>query len=239
MSDMSAAIKPKSDQLNSDDLIAGPITITVTKTSVNSAGGEQPVSLYFEGDNGKPYKPCKSMSRVLVAAWKSDSKEYIGRAMTLFRDPEVTWAGMKVGGIRISHMSHIDKPLTLALTANKKSRAMYTVQPLKGAAGAPAQPAAKPQPTPAAALPEPTPEKPFAMKASSKEAFIFATTQEWREKAFEIITTYASVAQCQGFVKANEAAFQTVQQADASCFEDVIAAVVDRENAIKAAVAAA
>lgn len=128
MNDMTQVIKPKSDQLNSDDLIGGAITIKVTGVKITST--EQPVAINFEGDDGKPFKPCKSMSRVLVYAWGADAKKYVGKSMTLYRDPTVKWAGMEVGGIRISHMSHIDKPLTISLTATKQSRKPFTVQPL-------------------------------------------------------------------------------------------------------------
>lgn len=129
MSDMSRAITPKSDQVNSDDLISGPRTITVTEVQIKD-GSEQPVSIFFTGDNGKPYKPCKSMSRVLVAAWGADASKYVGRSMTLYRDPAVTWAGMAVGGIRISHLSHITEAKTMALTATKQTRKPFTVKPL-------------------------------------------------------------------------------------------------------------
>jgi len=132
MNDMSLAITPKSDQINADDLIAGPMTITITGVSIKG-GQEQPVSISFEGDKGKPWKPCKSMCRVLVSAWGPDAKLYVGRSLTLYRDPSVKWAGMEVGGIRISHMSHIDSNLTMALTATKGSRKPFTVQTLKAA----------------------------------------------------------------------------------------------------------
>lgn len=133
MNDMAQAIIPKSDQINSDDLIAGPITIKITAVTIRP-GTEQPVSISFEGDNGKPWKSCKSMSRVLVAAWGPDAKKYVGRSVTLYRDPDVKWAGMSVGGIRISHLSDIDNPITMALTATKGSRKPYTVKPLTVAA---------------------------------------------------------------------------------------------------------
>ena len=71
--DMSPVIIPKSDQLNSDDLIVGPITIKITDVIIR-AGQEQPISIHYEGDNGKPYKACKSMCRVMVSAWGADSK---------------------------------------------------------------------------------------------------------------------------------------------------------------------
>lgn len=127
--DLSKTIAPKSDQLNADDLIAGPITITVTQ--VRGCDGDQPIAVHFEGDDGKPYKPCKSMRRVLVHAWGKEGKEYVGRRMTLFNDPNVQFGGVKVGGIRISHMSHIDRPMVVPLTVTRAQRRPYEVKPLK------------------------------------------------------------------------------------------------------------
>ncbi len=129
MTDLAQTIAPKSDQLNADDLIAGPRTIVVTR--VAAPGGDQPISIYFEGDNDKPYKPGKSMRRVLVQLWGSDGSAYVGRAMTLYRDPNIRFGGDIVGGIRISHMSDIDGTKTLPLTVTRGQRKPYTVKPLK------------------------------------------------------------------------------------------------------------
>lgn len=129
MSDMTQVIVPKSDQINADDLIGGPRTITILDVQIKG-GQEQPVSIYFEGSD-KAYRPCKSMCRVLVAVWGPDAKAYIGRSITLYRDPAVKWGGMEVGGIRISHMT--DMPggaMTMALTATKGSRKPFVVKPL-------------------------------------------------------------------------------------------------------------
>ena len=62
--------------------------------------------------------------------WGPDGHAYAGRRMTLYRDDTVAFGGMAVGGIRISHMTHIDKPQTMALTATRAKRAPFTVQPL-------------------------------------------------------------------------------------------------------------
>lgn len=128
MSDMSAVIVPKSDQINADDLLAGPLTITITGVKVSS-GQEQPVSMFFDGST-KAYRPCKSMARVLVSAWGADSSKYVGRSLTLYCDPRVKWGGMEVGGIRISHMSHLEAPLTLALTMTRANKKPFTVRPM-------------------------------------------------------------------------------------------------------------
>jgi hypothetical protein len=128
MNDMSQVIIPKSDQWNSDDFIAGPATFTISEVRI-SPGSEQPVSIVLEGTD-KFYRPCKSMSRVLVQAWGPDAKAYIGRSLTLYRDPTVKWAGMEIGGIRISHLSHIDGAKQMMLTATKGSRKPFKVLPL-------------------------------------------------------------------------------------------------------------
>jgi len=130
MLDMSQTISPKSDQINSDDLIGGPRTITVTKVTGNEGNAEQPVNVFYEGDGNKPFRPCKSMRRVMVKIWGPDASKYVGRSMTIYRDPKVKWGGMEVGGIRISHMSGIDKPETMALTETRANRKPFTVQPL-------------------------------------------------------------------------------------------------------------
>lgn len=145
--DMTPSLAPKSNQLNSDDLITGPRTITIT--SVVAGNAEQPVAVHFDGDQGKPWYPAKSMRRVLVAAWGADASQYVGRSLTLFRDPEVSYGGIKVGGIRISHLSHLDNPLSIALTVTRQKRAPYKVLPLAtrpAAAVAPAAQAKAPAP---------------------------------------------------------------------------------------------
>jgi len=129
MSNMLSTIAPKTDQQNFDDFIGG-VTKTIKITGVKIASGDQPVALNFDGDEGKPYKPGKSMRRVLVHCWGADANKYIGRSLTLYGDPKVKFGGAEVGGIRISHMSDIEAPITMALTATRAQRKAYTVNPL-------------------------------------------------------------------------------------------------------------
>lgn len=128
MVDLSKTITAKSDQLNADDLLGGPITITIE--DVKRGTTDQPIAVFYQGCNGKPWYPCKSMRRVLVAVWGNDGKTYAGKSCTLYRDPDVKFGGIKVGGIRISHMSHIDENVALALQVTKGSKRLYTVKPL-------------------------------------------------------------------------------------------------------------
>lgn len=137
MNDMSSVIVPKSDQINAEDFIAGPGTFTIEGVSI-SPGSEQPVSIKLAGEK-RVWRPCKSMSRVLVSAWGADANAYVGRSVTLYCDPKVKWGGLEVGGIRISHMSHIERDMVMSLTATKGKRAPHQVKVLKGQSAPPQQ----------------------------------------------------------------------------------------------------
>ena len=126
VSDLSSTIKPKSDQLNADDLLTGSMDVTIT--DIKSGPTDQPVHIYIEGQ--QPYKPCKTMRRVLITAWGSNGKEWIGKSMTLYCDPTVKFGGIALGGIRISHLSHIDQTLNMMLTATRGRKSQVVVKPL-------------------------------------------------------------------------------------------------------------
>jgi hypothetical protein len=137
--DMSLFVEAKSDQLNADDLIGGPRTITVRKVTGND--GDQPISIWFDGDNGKPWRPCKTMRRVLLAVWGRNAADYVGRAMTLYRDDTVQFGGLNTGGIRISHMSDINKETVVVVMKTKGKKAPFKVLPLVAERRQSAQPA--------------------------------------------------------------------------------------------------
>lgn len=121
VSNLKDTIVPKSDQLNADQLIGGPITITVTAVRRGS-GDDQPVVVHYENEAGRPYKPCLTMRKVLIFAWGEDGSQWTGRMLTLYNKRDVKWGGVEVGGIRISHISHVqaDVKLSLAVTRGKK-----------------------------------------------------------------------------------------------------------------------
>ena len=129
VSSLSDTILPKSDQLNADQLLGGPLNITVT--GVKRGTEDQPVVISYEGDNGRPYKPCKSMRKVLIFAWGDDGREWVGKSMTLYNNPDVKFGGVKVGGIRISHLSHIERDIALSLTATKGKKEVFTIHLLQ------------------------------------------------------------------------------------------------------------
>ena len=137
--DMSRFIEAKSDQIGADDLIGGPRTFTVRGVTANE--GEQPVNVWLEGEE-RVFRPCKTIRRVMVAMWGADANAYVGRSMTLFRDAEVQFGGMKVGGLRISHMSHIDGARDVVVMKAKGKKAGMKILPLATNTRPPALPAA-------------------------------------------------------------------------------------------------
>jgi hypothetical protein len=126
--DITKTVEPKSDQLNYDDVASHPLTITIVE--VKGGPPDQPVHLHNAEYPGRPYKPGKSMRRVLIAAWGTEASAYVGRRITLYGDPTIRFGSDAVGGIRIRALSHISEPLTVALTVTRGKRAPFTVQPL-------------------------------------------------------------------------------------------------------------
>lgn len=129
--DLRETIIPRSDQLNADDLLAGDATFTIER--VEAGNPEQPVNIHLVETPGRPYKPSKSMRRVLATVWGPDTDVFHGRRLTLTRNADITFGRDKVGGIEITHLSHLDRPAHVALTVKRGSKKPFTVQPLKEA----------------------------------------------------------------------------------------------------------
>lgn len=128
VTDLRSTIVPKSDQLNADQLVGGPMTITVSR--VSAASGDQPVTINYEGDGGRPFKPCLTMRKVLVLAWGHDGTKWPGKSIRVYNDPAVRFGKDEVGGVRISHLSHIPADINVRLAATKGKKALYEIKKL-------------------------------------------------------------------------------------------------------------
>lgn len=124
-------IAANSDQIGAEDLLAGPMTVTIT--GVRKGSDDQPVDIDLSEFPDRAWRPCKTMRRVLVSCWGADASAYIGRRITIFNDPSVKWGGASVGGIRISALSHIDKPVTISLTESRGKKRPHRVEVLSDA----------------------------------------------------------------------------------------------------------
>ena len=126
--DVSHTIIPKSDQLNADDLLTGPIVVKIE--DVTEGPKDQPVIIKIRGVKPyQPWKPCKSMRRVLILLWGADATKWIGRYIKLYCDPNVRWAGSKVGGIRICAAS-IPAAIEFPLTVSRGKKELVKIIPL-------------------------------------------------------------------------------------------------------------
>lgn len=130
MSDVSSlrdTVAPKSDRRNADDFLAGSETVKII--AVKRGDAESPVAVHLE--NSKPWYPCKSMRRILIAAYGDNGGDWVGKSMTLYCDPAVRFGGVAVGGIRIAALSHIESDIAISLTTTRGKRSPYTVKKLE------------------------------------------------------------------------------------------------------------
>lgn len=122
MADIRTTLEAKSDQLNATDIMGFDLVIRVRSVTVGGSK-EQPISVYFEGDNNRPWKPSKGMRRVLAAGWGFETDNWIGKSVKLHFDSSVKYAGKEVGGIRIKAMSDIDqRGMVVVETINRQQR---------------------------------------------------------------------------------------------------------------------
>ena len=129
MANVSFAMQAKSDQLNAVDIVGSPSIIRIRAVEVRQS--EQPVWIYFDGDNNRPWKPSKGMIRVLSSGWGDESDNWIGKLAEIYCDTSVIYAGKEVGGIRVSGMSDIPRQgLKLPLTLSKSKRTIIEVRHL-------------------------------------------------------------------------------------------------------------
>lgn len=128
MPDISDTLAPNSDQLDAVDLLGGPQVFTITKVDVNK-GAEQPVTIHL-AEFPRPWRPGKSMRRVLAACWGAESDAYVGRRVKLYCDERVKFGNDIVGGTRIEALSGIPKRKSVPLLVSRGKSAMWTVDPL-------------------------------------------------------------------------------------------------------------
>lgn len=125
---MRVTIEKKTDQLNYEDFLGG-VTRIVTIAGVRPGTKEQQYDLAIEGDP-RFWRPAVTVLKQLVAAWGDEAADWTGRSAELYGDPDITFGRDKVGGIRVSRLSHIEETLSVNLTETRGKRKLHTVEPL-------------------------------------------------------------------------------------------------------------
>lgn len=134
--DISSTLVAKSDQLNADDLVGGSIVVRIE--AVMKGDEDQPVVVVISGGH-QPWKPGKTSRRVLAGCWGNHANKWVGNWVELYRDPDVMFGGVKVGGIRIRALTGIDQPKTVMLTATRGKKTAHKIAVLKPPAQEPAR----------------------------------------------------------------------------------------------------
>lgn len=143
--DITAALAPKSDQLDAIELVA-PRTFTIGEGSrLGQREGSDVVEIALV-DFPRVWRPSKGMLDAIVAVWGTNAREWTGHRVTLYNDPEVTFGRDKVGGIRISAMTGIEETKTVQIRGRGQGarRVPWRIEPIKDAP----RPARPQQPTP-------------------------------------------------------------------------------------------
>ena len=124
--ELMAALAPKTDQLNSDDLFGIESLAVTIKGPVTVLDGKLSIPL----EEVKPYKPSKGMGRIIMAVF-GERKNWPGEKLRLYRDPKVRYAGVEVGGIKISEASGVESETTFMVTLTRGKKIPHIVKPFK------------------------------------------------------------------------------------------------------------
>ena len=131
--DITDALAPTSDQLDAIELV-NLRTFTIGTGSALGKRDNKTVAEIRFSDFPRVWRPSKGMLDVLAACWGTDAKQWVGHRVTVYNDPEVMFGRDKVGGIRISHLSHIDKARVVTIRASGAGRKQpWRVEPLADA----------------------------------------------------------------------------------------------------------
>lgn len=140
--DLAETLIGESLELTADDLIAGPKLLRITKIEITD-DPKRRVAIFYEGDEGKPYRPCLTMRRVLAGCFGANADDYIGQTIEVYRDSEVVYGKQKVGGVRIRRAS-IEKTVTIMVQVSRGKKAPWTVHPLPESTAPASAPAGAP-----------------------------------------------------------------------------------------------
>lgn len=131
--DISEALAADSDEMVAADLIGSPPRVfTITDVDQVAREGKR-VARVRLAEFPRPWLASKGMARVMADNWGVETQNWIGRQVELYGDPDVYFGKEKTGGVRISRLSHIDKPKTTRINPRSGKNSSWTVNPLPDA----------------------------------------------------------------------------------------------------------
>lgn len=150
----------KSPYLNNEMLPVEGVTVRIVGANVDEVTDPEDrerkvakIALALEdAHTGAPMKawiPCPTTFRVMTALFGTNlTRRWVGRLLTIHRDPNVRVGRKVVGGIRIMGSPELDKPMPLEIKAGRAPVYRVTLRPTgRGSASLPATaPATAPTP---------------------------------------------------------------------------------------------
>lgn len=129
--DITETTAAKADQINAVDLDEAGSVFTIAAVSRGDASAGQPVWIHMHETPGRPWKPCKTMRRLLRDCWGKRTGDWQGRAVYLYTDPAVTFGRDKTGGVRVRALSDMKAPKDLTYMVRRGQYQAFRVDVLK------------------------------------------------------------------------------------------------------------
>ena len=91
--------------MSKGDLDGGPVQLTISNILVETVSDgnadEDKHVMHFQNDKAKPLILNVTNGTTCFEAWGNNENDWAGHVVELYVDPGVTWAGKRVGGIRL------------------------------------------------------------------------------------------------------------------------------------------
>lgn len=208
VSNIDDTLTGKVDQLTADAVaLSGPIRVKIERVT-DTDSDQQPIKVHLVGM--LPFVPCLTMRRVMRrAGWEKDARLWAGRELDLYCDAEVTFGDketkklVKVGGVRISGMSHIEHDMVIVLPVARGRKSAWPIKKIVTVA--------KPPPTLASALGDVTIDDLDRYRATESRAAVATLTDDERAKmAAHYAANPRALDKCRAWVAANPKPTETL-----------------------------
>lgn len=121
----------KSDQINATDILGIEKHIKIREVRFFPEKIEQPLEIFYHGENVKCWRVSKGMARVLIKFWGDETDNWINREVILFCDETVTFGKEKTGGIRIKALSNIDNATAIRVPYARMRYKDYLIEKIE------------------------------------------------------------------------------------------------------------
>ena len=98
--DMNAVMKADNKYLSKEDVTVAGVDAMIARVTIEEVGDDSKPVIHFMGGSLKPAVCNKTNAATLISLFGPESDNWSGKAITVYHDPSVAYAGKIVGGIR-------------------------------------------------------------------------------------------------------------------------------------------